>query len=159
MAIPSKAVKSTAKAALKGHWFIASCASIVFMLALTLTFLAGSLLASVLPSVAVSVLFCTLLIFLICPLFLGLLRLFKNLILEYETDPLEIFVYFAAFPAYKRAIRLILELFARFIFYGVIALMSDWTGYGQNIRRNAARKKGISYMILRESHIRLLESL
>ncbi len=123
MAIPSKAVKSTAKAALKGHWFIASCASIVFMLALTLTFLAGSLLASVLPSVAVSVLFCALLIFLICPLFLGLLRLFKNLILEYKTDPLEIFVYFAAFPAYKRAIRLILELFARFIFYGVIALI------------------------------------
>lgn len=127
MAIPSKAVKSTAKAALKGNWLIAASASITFILAFTLTSFACSLLSSVIPAIIANIIFYILIVFLISPLFLGLIRFFKNLIFENATNISEIFVYFADFLAYKRALRLILELAARFIFYGVICLLPAGT--------------------------------
>lgn len=123
MAIPSRAVKSTAKAALKGHWFEACCVSIAFMLTVTLIYFSCALLASILPQFVTGILLLVLTLLLICPLFLGIMRFFKNLIFGAHVDFTEIFIYFSAAKAYKRAIRLVLELFARFIFYGIISLI------------------------------------
>lgn len=123
MAIPPRAVKSTAKAALKGHWFKTCCVSIAFMLTITSIFFACALLASVLPEIVVSILLCVLTLFFICPLFLGLIRFFKSLILGYTADFLETFIYFGSASAYKRALRLIFELFVRFIFYAIITFI------------------------------------
>lgn len=123
VAIPPKAVKSTAKASLKGHWFEACCVSIAFMLTVALLYFSCALLASILPQFAPDILLLLLTLLLICPLFLGILRFFKNLIFETQVDFLEIFIYFSAAKAYKRALRLVLDLFIRFIFYTLIALI------------------------------------
>lgn len=123
MAIPSKAVKSTAKAALKGRWLIACTSTIVFILPIIIISFATSLLSSILKDNIVFILWLLLNLFLVCPLFLGLIRFFKNLVFENVLGVQEIFIYFSCFKAYKRAMRLILDLLARFIFYSVVCFI------------------------------------
>ena len=120
MAIPSKAVKSTAKAALKGNWLVASLASLTFVSATTLIYFAIILLASVIPSFIAYIFLCILIVFLISPLFLGLIRFFKNLIFGTTVNISEIYIYLSDFSAYKRALRLTLELTARLVFYAAV---------------------------------------
>ena len=123
MAIPSKAVKSTAKAALKGRWLSACVATTLFILPIIIISFATSLLSSIIKDNIIFIVWLLLNDVLICPLFLGLIRFFKNLIFENVLCVQEIFIYFSCFKAYKRALRLILDLLARFIFYSVVCFI------------------------------------
>lgn len=127
MAIPSKATKSTAKSALKGNWLVASSACLTFVSAVILVFFSCSLLALVVPGFVAETVLYILIVFLIAPIFLGLIRFFKNLIFEKITNISEIFVYLSSVSAYKRALRLILELLVRAIFYGTICFLPAGT--------------------------------
>lgn len=123
MAIPSKAVKSTAKAALKGNWLAASSASIIFLLSIIIVSFACTLLSSVIPEFIAVIIFFILTLALICPLFLGLIKFFKNLIFDTYTSIAEIFIYLSSFSAYKKVFRFIIELLARLVFYSVICFL------------------------------------
>ncbi len=127
MAIPSQAVRNTARAALKGNWLMASSACLTFLLAVTLIYFSCSLLSSVIPDIIATIILYVLIVFLLSPIFLGLIRFFKNLIFETNIGLSEIFIYLSAFSAYKRALKLILELLARLLFYSAICFLPAGT--------------------------------
>ena len=62
-------------------------------------------------------------VFLISPLFLGLLRFFKRLAFGCNDEVVSIFYYFSDFRAYKRAMEFVLRLFVRVLQNAVVSFL------------------------------------
>lgn len=116
----SSAVKITAKTALKNNWVssIVSLCIVIFSVfifsnccAIIETVAGGYI------SFAVMLLF---LIFIILPLFLGLLRFFWRMLFSAKDKPISVFYFFSNNVNYKRALQLILLYTLKFAIWGAI---------------------------------------
>ena len=117
------AVKTNAKLALKGNYIktiFASCVLVFSQLILWLICSMISIIGNVAAVITVSVLVN---VFLISPLFLGLLRFFKRLAFGCNDEVVSIFYYFSDFRAYKRAMEFVLRLFVRVLQNAVVSFL------------------------------------
>ena len=117
------AVKTNAKLALKGNYIkaiFASCVLVFSQLILWLICSMISVIGNVAAVITVSVLVN---VFLISPLFLGLLRFFKRLAFGCNDEVVSIFYYFSDFRAYKRAMEFVLRLFVRVLQNAVVSFL------------------------------------
>ena len=117
------AVKTNAKLALKGNYIKAIFASCVLVFAQLILWLICSMI-SVIGNVAAVITVSVLVnVFLISPLFLGLLRFFKRLAFGCNDEVVSIFYYFSDFRAYKRAMDFVLRLFVRVLQNAVVSFL------------------------------------
>ena len=117
------AVKTNAKLALKGNYIkaiFASCVLVFSQLILWLICSMISVIGNVAAVITVSVLVN---VFLISPLFLGLLRFFKRLAFGCNDEVVSVFYYFSDFRAYKRAMEFVLKLFVRVLQNAVVSFL------------------------------------
>lgn len=117
------AVKTNAKLALKGNYIKAIFASCVLAFSQLILWLICSMI-SVIGNVAAVITVSVLVnVFLISPLFLGLLRFFKRLAFGCNDEVVSIFYYFSDFRAYKRAMEFVLRLFVRVLQNAVVSFL------------------------------------
>ncbi|MBQ8202768.1 MAG: DUF975 family protein [Clostridia bacterium] len=119
MTPPSVAVKSTAKAILKGNFYRCVCACLIpIFISLSISFttaIAGMAIGGTLSYIFMIAMD----IFLLVPCFLGLLRFFKRLMWEQKDDILVVFHYFGSFTLYKKAVLSGLAYALRLLLIGV----------------------------------------
>lgn len=141
MGFPSnRAVKTTARAALKGNWVYASCAAMIPLV----TILFFGILASVLASVSNSfwakaaefVIHACAFLFAVFPLLLGTVRFFKDFTKNDRRAQFEeIFFYFSSYKIYKRALAMSFTVFFRLFIVGggllLPAILTDFIAHGK----------------------------
>ncbi len=116
----SGAVKITAKTALGGNWVSSIVSLCIFIFSV---FILGNscaiieTIAGKLISFAVMLIF---LLFIILPLFLGLLRYFWRMLFSAKDKPVSVFYYFSDKASYKRALLLILSYALKFAIWGAL---------------------------------------
>ena len=122
MTISSSVVKKTAKSALTNHWLEAMGVGIIFLFAVFVLYISASLLSVALPSVAVALIILGLMLFILLPLFLGVLRAFWLIMWEKDAAILSVFHYFSSRDSYIKALRLFSVLTSKAVFIGVLLL-------------------------------------
>lgn len=120
MFVGTNAVKATAKTALRGNWtrIIAACCVWIFTalvcvnVAAMISFFAGTVI-----SVAS---FLIMVLFLLLPIFLGLLRFIWRILFSMEDSPLYVFYWFSSKDLYKKAIKFIMFFVVRIAFWSIL---------------------------------------
>ena len=123
MSATAKAVKSTALTALKSNIISAIFAGMIPVF-LTLIFIfLTSVLSSVIGAILSNVLLVSAYVFLLFPLYLGLLRFFWRLIYGAVDMPLSIFYYFSALQLYKKSMKLVFTLLLKVFIVAVLVFL------------------------------------
>lgn len=123
MSATTKAVKSTAVTALKKNLVSAIFAG---MTAVFLTFVfifLTSVLSLVIGAILSNVLLILAYVFLLFPLYLGLLRFFWRLIYDAIDMPLSVFYYFSSFGLYKKSMKLIFTLLLKVFIVAILVFL------------------------------------
>ena len=122
--VSAKAVKTTAKALLKGNWANSVVISAIPLLCAAVIYIVTYLLSLPLGDFSVIIALAAYL-FLIAPLWLGTLRCFWRMANEIKDSPFEVFYFFSALKSYKRALAFSLKIMLRiFICFTVFFLPS-----------------------------------
>lgn len=123
MVAGSNVVKLTAKSVLKNNWISAVITCLTMFLSFYAIFIVISLLASVIPTYASTVIFILLVTFLLAPLLLGIFRNFWYLVNGNSLNPLHSFYYFSSKRMYLRALKLFFRLFLKGFGHSVIIFL------------------------------------
>ena len=132
--IQTNAVKSTARATLKGKWLWACAVSLIPLFSFSVVFLIESILNVVFGKLAI--VFGVLLnLFLTFPLILGVLRVYWFFINSAEESIVKVFHYFSDFVKYKRAMAFVLRVFLPILLTGIVLFLPSiflgWVASGR----------------------------
>ncbi len=109
----AKTVKLTADTAIRGCRLQLSAVCLIFIFVCFINSLLSALISTVLGTFAAAFFLTAFFVFLICPLFLGLLHCFRQVIWGEKADIISAFRYFSSLRLYERALRFSLSLFMR----------------------------------------------
>lgn len=135
MLAPSFVVKQTAKTALSGKGVISVAVSCVFVFTILICDVLTGLLSQVAGTVAATLFYVAVMIFLCLPLFFGVVAYFRRILWGQTDNVISIFKYFSDKQSYRRVLRLIITLTLRLLGYGIVLyipyisvniLASDW---------------------------------
>lgn len=132
--IQTNAVKSTARATLKGKWLWACAVSLIPLFSFSVVFLIESILNVVFGKLAI--VFGVLLnLFLTFPLILGVLRVYWFFINSADESIVKVFHYFSDFVKYKRAMAFVLRVFLPILLTGIVLFLPSiflgWVASGR----------------------------
>lgn len=123
MTAGNSVVKLTAKTALKNNWLKCIAASLTLIFSCIVLFSAADYAAYISNDAVGYILLAATLIFLVFPLFMGLVRFFWRMIFGAEDRQLVLFYYFSDREKYKRALRLSAALALRTAGFAVILFL------------------------------------
>lgn len=113
MTAGSNVVKITAKSALKNNWLRAIIAGCVYLFSYFACMYSASLLSYAVGETVSNIVFILLSVFLLLPLFLGLIRFFWRMIMGAEDSPITVFHYLGSKELYLKALGLVISLVTR----------------------------------------------
>lgn len=116
----SEAVKKTAKTALKKNYIKAIVCSTVFVFAYLLCIFSNSLFDFALGRVMYYIAFFVIAIFVLSPLFLGLLKFFWRFLFSADDNITVMFYYFSSKKLYKKALSFVGKFVVKFAVWGLI---------------------------------------
>lgn len=123
MSASSRAVKLTAKTALKSNWVSAIIISTAAVLSYFICNLIASVLSIVFGNIAATVIFFVMLFFLFLPIGLGLLRFFWRMLFSANDTPLELFYYFSGKKLYLKSLKLFGVILLRAFCVGIVLFL------------------------------------
>ena len=107
MSASSRAIKLTAKTALKGNWVSAIVVSTVTVLCYLAIQLILSVLSPAIGNTASFIVLFTLLFFMFLPVGMGFLRFFWRMLFSAEDNPVSVFYYFSSVKLYLKTLKLL----------------------------------------------------
>lgn len=105
--MPSPIVKKQAKDALKDSFIHAMAVCCILLFSIFITLLTGSIVSDFAGYVGYVATITVLTVFVLCPLFFGVLNFFRRLLWEQKDNTFIIFKYFSSVKQYKRAIKFV----------------------------------------------------
>lgn len=123
MTASTSAVKATAKTALKNNRLSACVSSITVIFAFFVCYLTSGFVSFIATDAAGTAFFAALTFFLLAPLALGLLRFIWRMIFGVCDNPVSVFYYFSSKKLYTKAMRLMLSLTLRLLFFGALVFL------------------------------------
>mgnify|MGYP002521592532 CR=1 FL=1 len=120
MTASTLSVKITAKTALKNNWIKASAACLIVVFSYLVLGMAASFTAYISNNFAAAAVFTIVSVFLLSPLFFGLIRFFWRMLFGADDFPSSVFYCFSSKKAYMRALKLTLSLLVRAVFFGIV---------------------------------------
>lgn len=119
----SAVVKSTARVALKNKWPAASLAALTLVLTAFIFEMLKTTLYFFRPTPVMTIITLVESVFLLCPLFFGVVRYFYRLTAGTQDELDSIFYYFSSFYHYKRILKLTILLLVRLIGITIVAML------------------------------------
>lgn len=120
MLAPSPVVKATAKEVLHQGFLKSIAVGCMLIFAIFAVVLTGSIVSIFAGNIGYIITISVMSIFVICPLFLGVLYYFRRLLFNQNDDALIIFKYFSNKVEYKRALHLVFSIAVRFVFAATV---------------------------------------
>lgn len=116
----SPVIKRTAKYALKGKWLNAVIVISIFLFSIFVCFNTASILSYVAGELVANILMIILSVFMLLPLFLGVLRFFWRNLFDSDDNSVSVFYYFSNKKLYKRSMSLILVFVFKTLLFGLL---------------------------------------